>query len=292
MDYSEIFMPINNDFIEVFKDFMNEDLKNKSRAQNVRQYCEGIIYLLLADKIKLYLKNNDNYESLSWKRKLDILDKYYDKDITTKLRYIFKIGGAGSHFNGKVNDTELNDIINYAIHIVEDIFVKYFMMPEHKFGTENIFTVFSMLPLKHRIYILEKLLEDKNNKTIYMVIEKLALAYVKYGENNKALGLLEKVYKDNVINNDQYKYLKEKCSVLLKNIENLYEINRERNIEGIKAIQDGQFLVVGYQTSKDLIDSKKILEKFSYIYERDVKSFPEFFNLFFYLMLIDERKYK
>ena len=55
-----------------------------------------------------------------------------------------------------VSNDELQQIIDKAVHIVEDIFVRYFLEPEHKFGSENIFTIFSMLPLKHRIYILEK----------------------------------------------------------------------------------------------------------------------------------------
>lgn len=38
--YSNILMPINQNFIEVFETFMDENQKTKIRANNVRQYAE------------------------------------------------------------------------------------------------------------------------------------------------------------------------------------------------------------------------------------------------------------
>ena len=51
---SEILMPINEDFLEVFDTFMDNDQKNKIRVNNVRQYVEGIIDLLLRDEITFF----------------------------------------------------------------------------------------------------------------------------------------------------------------------------------------------------------------------------------------------
>ncbi|MFC2737412.1 MAG: hypothetical protein ACFN25_04905 [Leptotrichia wadei] len=51
---NEILMPINEDFLEVFDTFMDNDQKNKIRANNVRQYVEGIIDLLLRDEITFF----------------------------------------------------------------------------------------------------------------------------------------------------------------------------------------------------------------------------------------------
>ena len=39
-------MPINQTFLDVFDTFMNTEQRNKIRANNVRQYTEGIIDLL------------------------------------------------------------------------------------------------------------------------------------------------------------------------------------------------------------------------------------------------------
>ena len=109
--------------------------------------------MILKDKIVANLKPNEIYEGINWGRKIKILQENYDVQIANNIQEIFRIGGDGSHFNGTVKDADLQIIIDKAIHIVEDIFVKYFLEREHKFGSENIFTIFSMLPLKQLIFL-------------------------------------------------------------------------------------------------------------------------------------------
>lgn len=148
-----VLMPVNEKFIDVFETFMNEEQKVKIRANSVRQYTEGIVDLLLKDKILPFLTAKEKYSDINWKRKIGFIKDYYDVEIADKIRNISKIGGEGSHFNGQVDEQDLQVIINQAMHIVEDIFVKYFCSHGHRFGDENIFTIFSMLPLHNRIYI-------------------------------------------------------------------------------------------------------------------------------------------
>ena len=74
-------MPINQTFLDVFDTFMNTEQRNKIRANNVRQYTEGIIDLLLKDKITAHLKPTELYEGLSWKKNmiqisLETFEKY------------------------------------------------------------------------------------------------------------------------------------------------------------------------------------------------------------------------
>lgn len=140
-------IPINESFIDVFEIFMDDNQKTKIRANNVRQYIEGIVDLLLKDKITNFLKPNECYLGVNWSRKIKIIKENYDEDIANKIQEIFKVGGDGSHFSGQVNNCDLQNIIIDTTHIVEDIFVKYFLVPEHNFGKEQIFTIFSMLPL-------------------------------------------------------------------------------------------------------------------------------------------------
>lgn len=87
-------IPINEKFIEVFEVFMDDSQKNKIRANSVRQYTEGLIDLLLKDKIIKNLKPNEPYESVNWKRKLKHI-KEYDEAIGNNIAYIFKVGGDG-----------------------------------------------------------------------------------------------------------------------------------------------------------------------------------------------------
>lgn len=291
---SEVLMPVREAFIEVFGIFMDEKQKNKIRANNVRQYVEGIVDLLLKDKILLQLKQTERYENINWKRKIEILHDNYNSTIVGNIQEIFKIGGAGSHFNGKVQANELREIIDLAVHIVEDIFVVYFLSPEHRFGTENIFTIFSMLPLKHRIYILEKILDDQDNLKNEDVIDRLSLAYAKNGDGNKALELLDKALKEKRIGSFFHQERKESIRTLMKNIDELYSQNPnyEWNNGCSEVIVERGRLVVGLPTSKDILDTAKAVEIFNAWFEEGRDNYPEFINLFFYLMKTDERQYK
>ena len=288
---NEILMPINEKFIEVFEVFMDNNQRTKIRANNVRQYTEGIVDLILKNKIVSYLKPNEKYEGINWGRKIKILQENYDAQIANNIQEIFRIGGDGSHFNGIVNDDDLQIIINNAIHIVEDIFVKYFLEPEHKFGSENIFTIFSMLPLKHRIYILENVSKHYTNLHI---VDRLSLAYAKSGEENKAIDFLKKSLKGGIINKEFYDAKLMSINVLVKNLSELYKQNAEyeKGQKYSKAIISDGLLVVGMPTSKDVFDTAKAVQMFSDWFERDKDKYPEFINLFLYLMQTDNRKYE
>lgn len=284
-------MPINEDFLDVFDTFMNEEQKTKIRANNVRQYAEGIVDLLLKDKIQATLKPNEIYEGINWGRKIKILKENYDEKIANDIQEIFRIGGDGSHFSGKVQTEELEMIIETAIHIVENIFIKYFLTPEHIFGSENIYTIFSMLPLRHRIYILERVSEHYINQD---VVDRLSLAYIKYGEKEKAYKLLEKALQDGVVDLQFYTYKKRALNVLDANLSKLYKQNEEyeKNPKYSKALVSGDLLVVGLPTSKDIFDTAKAVQIFKEWFDKDKDKYPEFINLFLYLMKTDTRQYK
>lgn len=288
---NEILMPINEDFLDVFDTFMNEEQKTKIRANNVRQYAEGIVDLLLKDKINAALKPNEIYDGINWGRKIKILKENYDEDIANNIQEIFRIGGDGSHFSGKVQTEELEMIIETAIHIVENIFIKYFLTTEHRFGSENIYTIFSMLPLRHRIYILERVSEHYSNQA---VVDRLTLAYLKNGEREKAYNLLEKALQDELVDLQYYEYKKRSLDVLDANLSELYTLNKdyENNPEYSKALVSGDLLVVGLPTSKDIFDTAKAVQIFKEWFEQDKDKYPEFINLFLYLMKTDTRQYK
>lgn len=286
-----VLIPINQDFIDVFETFMDDNQKVKIRANNVRQYVEGIIDLLLKDKIVAVLKPNENYDGVNWKRKIKIITENYDENIGKNIQEIFRVGGGGSHFKGKVNDDDLNDIINRAIHIVEDIFVKYFLDPKHKFGSENIFTIFSMLPLHNRIYILENVSKHYKNEHI---VDRLSLAYTKFGEKNKAITLLKKSLQEKIIDEFFYNVQLDRINILSQNLEELYKKNAdyENNPGHSVALVVENKLVVGLPTSKDVFETAKAVQIFDTWFKTDKDKYPEFINLFLYLMKTDNREYK
>ena len=122
-----VLMPVNEKFLETFGEFMDDGLKNKFRANSIRQYTEGILDTLLRDEIEKHMSAKEMYANYSWKRKIKCIEDNYDKGIAEKIRKIFTVGGQGSHFHGgEIIGGELQEVIDIAIHLVEDIFIKYF----------------------------------------------------------------------------------------------------------------------------------------------------------------------
>ena len=282
-------MPVNEKFLEVFEIFMDDRQKNKIRANNMRQYMEGLIDLLLKDKIIKKLKDNECYESLNWKRKLKYI-KEYDEKIGNNIAYIFKVGGGGSHFNGTVDTDELKTCIKIVTHIVEDIFVKYFCEKEHIFGTEEVLRVFSMLPLKHRIYIMEEISKKYLNPSL---VDRLSLAYFKYGDKDRAYGILKYALENKVIDQMFVGFQLKKFEALNIALKEVQELNSEMgsNIEYQNIIFVGNQMVTGFPSSKNVFETSKAVECFSAWLKEKREDYPDFISLFFYLMQTDDRTY-
>ena len=282
-------MPINEKFLEVFEVFMDDGQKNKIRANNVRQYTEGLIDLLLKDKIIKKLKPNEPYESVNWKRKLQYI-KEYDEIIGDNIAYIFKIGGDGSHFSGRVEEKELKECIEIAIHIVEDMFVDYFCEKEHIFGMENVLGIFSMLPLKHRIYIMEKISKKYMNPSL---VDRLSLAYFKNDEKEKACKVLDNALKMHIVGEEFVQQQSNKFEALNSTLKDVQELNSD--IKGNKyyynVILEGNQMVMGCPSSKNIFETSKAVKEFNGWLKEERERYPDFINLFFYLMQTDDRIY-
>ena len=77
-------------------------------------------------------------------------------------------------------------------------------------------------------------------------------------------------------------------------LDELYKQNAkyENGQEYSKAIVSNGLLVVGMPTSKDIFDTAKAVEMFGGWLEQDKDKYPEFINLFLYLMQTDNRQYR
>ena len=263
--FDDVLMPINKDFIEVFRAFMNEEQINKIRAQNVRQYIDGIIDLLLKDKITPLLSDDESFDMLSHEQLISYIQEY-DEEISAKISKVYEVGENASQFKNKISDEELNQVIEIAIHIVEDIFVKYFSDPIHEFGKENIFTLFSMLPLKNRIYILTKLYEKKPNSSI---VDRLSLAHFKNNDKKKALNLLNEAEKNGII-------------------DRFFNVIMQEKFETLEAFKNTHPNAL--HSSNSIFETNEIVQKRTMIQsEKDM--YPEFMKMFLYLMQTDDREY-
>lgn len=93
-------------------------------------------------------------------------------------------------------------------------FVDYFK--RKRLGTEPpIMTTLSYLPPKDRVEILTQVANNDNyNPNVY---DKLLMALLKNGEENKADALLEKIYKLQLVDRNFYDVMKEKLQMLSQN---------------------------------------------------------------------------
>lgn len=89
-----------------------------------------------------------------------------------------------------------------------------------------------------------------------------------------------------------YNYQIKKIDTILTNISRLYELNSDYNSgsEYTKTLVVGDQLVVGFPTSINVFETEKAIGEFNYWFESEEK-YPEFINLFLYLMKTDEREY-
>ena len=137
---------------------------------------------------------------------------------------------------------------------------------------------------------MENLYKQEKNQ---FIVDRLSLAYLKSGNQEKATRLLEAAFRDKVIDENFKNIQLQKLHTLDENLKKLYEINAdyEHDSEYSKAIiLDGR-LVVGLPTSKDVFETARAVEVFKNWFDEDKDKYPEFINLFLCLMASDNRKY-
>lgn len=113
-----------------------------------------------------------------------------------------------------------------------------------------------MLPLKYRIYILENVKKEYVNE---ILVDKLALAYVKNKEKSKSNELLDDSLKNKIIDFSFYENRKKELEVLSDNLEKLYDKNKdfEKNPYYSNGIVKDSYLIIGYPTPKDIFETQK-----------------------------------
>ena len=141
-----------------------------------------------------------------------------------------------------------------------------------------------------------------NDKNLRLYFKEANLFYTqqeysraeKNGEEDKAKDLLNDALNDKIIDKIFYNLKLSSLNAVKLNIDELYRQNAdyEKNPEYAKAIVTGPLLVVGLPTSKDIFDTAKAMQIFSDWFETSKSQYPEFINLFFYLMQTDNRSYK
>ena len=283
-----VLMPINTEVIEAFADFMNQNQRKKIRAIAIGEFVEGIVDLLLRSKIELELTKEQRYEDLVFAKKVQILSNCYDRTIAEQLESVFDSSRKCVEFGNSIDDENLQSILQTSKHIVENIFVQYFLSKNHKFGSEDIYTIFSMLPLNNRIYILEQVAGNYLNRPL---VDRLSLAYVKNGEYEKCSSLIGLAQEDRIITeNEAYNFI-EKYKTFVHHQDTIYQLNKnyDYNTSEVKGIFDRGNIVVGFPPNKNIFEVKRAVTIFKSWFDEKKSKYQEFVSLFFYLLAFDDR---
>lgn len=241
--------------LDEYNDFINTQLREVLRATCLRRYLEGAIDMLMKEKV-LYCSgmSEESWDRQQLNYKIQMIGKYYNKNIENKFHELRKIGNKGAHPGETVCKEDIDRGIEIATSIFEDLLIRYFS--EHRAGTEPpVLTMLSSLPPIKRVYIWEKLwVNDKENSWI---IDKLSMAYLKSGQIDKSLGFLKSLHEEKTITDDEYN------GYILK----------------IKALEK---YMSNFDISKNILDIKRIFN--CLITEEDYLCYPEFVNIFLVLV--------
>ena len=204
--------------VDEYGDFINDEMRNVVRANCLRRYLEGAIDLLIKDKVLAAGLPEEKWSSYNLNNRIQAIGKYYSKRIEQEFCRLRIIGNGGSHYNPEemVSTEDINEGIEIATKIVEEVVIEYFY--NHPVGTElPVLTMLSSLPPCKRIYILERVSQkDQGN---IMLIDKLAMAYLKNGEKENAIQYLKREKDNENLDEVIYEQLVDKIELLDRSMD-------------------------------------------------------------------------
>lgn len=216
----EIPLLIPAEILEDYNEAADENQRSKNRATSLRRCLEGSIELFYSKKmIPDYISKNE-WDKLDLYRHITLIGEHIDRDIASKFHKIRKIGNDGAHFDSNVNSSDVNNLIIVINEIVEDLLVKYFEL--YNFGSQKeVLTLFSSLPPVCRIKILEKVKSNEYYADHVVLVDKLAMAYLKNNEFEKSILFLQNSRDEKIIDEYEYNDLFGKMHILQDSFGNL-----------------------------------------------------------------------
>lgn len=229
------------------------------RATSIRNCLENIVETIFIHIVEDEKKKE--WENLNLYKKLSLLDGFFPKEINVQLHNIRKIGNKGAHprEHKELVEDDINITLDDLSKICEWTILAYFKkngFVEHPW----VPTVFSTLPPTYRIRILEELFDqngiDKAEVLAYLesvqlyhhqlitgqiefnsqmepseeermlggfllLIDKLAMAYLKNRERIKSIDFINNIHNEGYINSLFKEQMLDKLDALWKEIDNL-----------------------------------------------------------------------
>jgi len=264
----ELEIPLIVPMAKKYFDKANDNNDLYYRVLDVRlcleKIADSMIFEFVTDKTQ------EEWHNYSLHQKLSSSKEFLDTKIVDDLIFAKRVGNSGIHKGEEteVSDTEIELSLLAVSNFSIEIFIAYFK----KYGFHNkgdstwVPTILSTLPPNYRILILEKYFYFDNS---VLVIDKLAMAYLKNDMIEQCIKFIMNCYKDELISGYEYSELIEKMRLLKsnshnfsiaknlemskKNFENLMDIIPE-NQRGKFGILVSMILGIDLAVSSDTID--------------------------------------
>ena len=162
------------------------------RLAGLRNCLENIVdtfFICLADEKKFDVKK---WNRTNLHNKIEHLKSVFSLDIADSLHRLRSIGNKGAHHrdHAELDTFEIDVAIQEMSNICEAAILAYF----RKNGFEVspwLPTVFSTLPPVYRVRILEPLYSEQKS---LLLLDKLAMAYLKAGDYNRSIYFIEQCH--------------------------------------------------------------------------------------------------
>lgn len=216
-----ILIPLISPLSRKYYEYASDQTERKHhRAEDVRiclEYvCDQIVFIFVSDSEKQKWNNYDLHD------KLNASKSFIDKQAVNKVIKAKIIGNKGVHQGeeGKYSSDDIDQCIEDIRKYSLEIFYSFFKT--NGFDGENsswVPTVFSTLPPIYRVEILEKYYT--NCCQSLFVIDKLAKAYLKNGQADKAREFLWKCFAKKELTDEQFQIFDNDISLLERNFSKL-----------------------------------------------------------------------
>ena len=244
-------------------DLFSEKTSLETKASTARWYAEMMIDLFFSEKGKEEL-GEDKFNSLPLGDKIKIIKPYVSIELINSLNHIKQFGDIASHYKpGRtIKEEEVNNIVEKSL-LLFDFALIDLLKDGGLRATEVTGTLFSTFLPSVRVRVLRKIinLNDINYRSdddMYH-LDKSVLALTKNGEISKALRILEKLRKNNQIDENCVSFWKEKLSLIQEKIdEDILPI--PKNISDCKRNFDD---VISLMSSEEKKANEKLINVFN-----------------------------
>lgn len=162
------------------------------RLAGLRNCLENIVDTFFISVIDEKKFDVTKWNATNLHNKIDHLGSAFSPEIADSLHRLRKIGNRGAHHrdHAELDTFEIDVAIQELSKICEAAILAYIRKNGFE-GSPWLPTVFSTLPPVYRVRVLEPLYSEQKST---LLLDKLAMAYLKAGDYNKSISFIEQCF--------------------------------------------------------------------------------------------------